>query len=215
MATSRSSPSCSPRIPNAATASADDLRDDLRRFSSGEQPDALRAIVDAHGAAAAAAAQAAAAQANQTTAMRGEDHPRAAPCRSVVDSPSHARRNGWCAPAAFLALVALRDRRLPATTEPSWATTPQAQSTIANYAGEEIDVVSAKLEDLDVTFDPLEDPNANRGPRHRRPHRSTGRRLARRRTAAARVLQADPRPVRDPQRAGRDGRAGDGHPCRA
>ncbi|MBA3399259.1 MAG: Stk1 family PASTA domain-containing Ser/Thr kinase, partial [Acidimicrobiia bacterium] len=149
--------------PERRYASADDLRDDLRRFSNGEQPDALRAIVDAHGAAAAAAATAAAARANQTTTMRAGGPPPSGAMPVRRRQPEPRSRNGWYALAAFLALVALAIGGFLLYRAINGGDAA-GQSTIANYAGQRIDDVSAELEDLDIRFAPLEDPNANRPP---------------------------------------------------
>nr|MBA3803143.1 PASTA domain-containing protein [Acidimicrobiia bacterium] len=77
--------------------------------------------------------------------------------------PEPRSRNGWYALAAFLALVALAIGGFLLYRAINGGDAA-GQSTIANYAGQSIDDVSAKLEDLDITFDPLEDPNANRAP---------------------------------------------------
>ena len=151
--------------PGRRYTTADDLRDDLRRFRTGEMPEALRAIVNAQSAAAAAAATTAAATtpAVAATATMGTVPQRQRPPGAVPVRPREAAppsRTGWYALAAFLALIALAIGGYLLYRIITGDDTAGA-STIENYAGRPLDEVTEELEQQGIVYRPVEDPSSN------------------------------------------------------
>ena len=150
--------------PGRRYQSADELRDDLRRFRAGEVPEALGAILGVQNAAAAAAA--AATQAPRTMTMatttpaRGSAIP-IPPQRIVDEQPS---RSGWYALAAFLALIALAIGGYllyRAITNGD----DEGSRRLANYVGQPLDDVTADLERLEIDFaEPIKDNDSRQPP---------------------------------------------------
>ncbi len=159
--------------PAVRYSTADALREDLRRFRTGERPVALQSAANARSATGQATAVMAGRGADpqagvRTVAQRPvpagqRGGPRTGPPPSGVTVPPRYReqsRTGWYALAAFFALVALGiGGFLLFNTLAS--NDPPSSRRLPDYINRELSVVIADLTERDLTYEVLEEQNDN------------------------------------------------------